>query len=249
MLFLPRGFRVRFLCFAGGLLATLFWQTPAFAQDRYFSLALGTSQTQRSNISLNGFPVGTSATFGGVTWRNEPLIFTPYYGIKLGTYFSTKSRWGAEFEFLHSKSIARTDQEVRVTGIWKGEPIDIVEPLRNKIESVRFTNGVNILSLMPVYRFAEARQRWQPYVGLGVSYYILWSRNTVDNQERYLRYRGIGWGWQAQAGLRYRLGNTGALYAEFKYTAGPGRARTAGEGELYTSLLTFHQTFGYTITW
>lgn len=223
--------------------------SPVQAQDRFISLGLGTSQTRRSDLSLRGFPPGTDVTFGGATWRNEAFSGTPYYVIKVGTYFSRRSPWGIEFDYTHSKSIVRTNEEVAVRGLWNGEPIDTRELLNEKVETVRYTNGVNILSVMGLYRFVQADDRWQSYVGLGPSYYIIWSRTTIDGQERYMRYRGVGWGWQAQAGVRYRLGNSGALYAEFKYTSGPGRARTAQDGEIYSTLQTFHQTFGYAFTW
>lgn len=218
---------------------------PARSQDRYISLGFGTSQTAKSDMTLRGFPANTDVRFGGVQWRNEPFYGTPYYVIKFGGYFKRQPRLGMEFEFNHNKAIVRTDQNVHVTGTWKGDMVDVVEPMRNKVETVRFTNGVNIVSVLGLYRFADSNDRWQPYIGLGPSYYILWSRNTVDGAERYLRYRGIGWGWQGEAGIRYSLNRRNLLYIEFKYTSGPGRAKTHDDGDLTTTLRSFHETFGY----
>jgi hypothetical protein len=222
---------------------------PARAQERYISLGFGTSQTARSDMTLRGFPAGTDARFGGVTWRNEPFVGTPYYVLKFGGYFKRQPRLGVEFDFTHDKAIARTEQNVRVTGTYAGSAVDAVEPLRNKVETVRFTNGVNILSLVALYRFADGDDRWQPYVGLGPSYYLVWSRNTVDGAERYTRYRGAGWGWTGQAGIRYRLNRNNLLYAELKYTSGPARAKTRDDGEIATRLRAFHQTFGFAYRW
>jgi lipid A oxidase len=231
------------------LLGLITLAKPANAQNRYVSLGLGTSQTYRSDLHLKGFPPGTDVTFGGVTWRNAPLVFTPYYVVKYGGYFFKNPHLGLELDFTHNKAIARTEQDVSVTGTWKGDPIDTVEPMENKAQTVRFTNGVNVLSLMALYRFSGRDARLQPYVGLGPSYFIVWSRNTIDGEERYTRYWGQGFGWQAQTGIRYSIARHGALYAELKYTKGPAAGRTSGDGELSTTVRSFHQNFGYAYVW
>ncbi len=222
---------------------------PAAAQNHYISLGMGTSQTYRSDLHLKGFPPGTDVTFGGVTWRNNPFVFTPYYVVKFGGYFFKNPHLGLELDFTHNKAIARTEKDVSVTGTWKGDPIDTVEPMDDKVESVRFTNGVNILSVMGLYRFSGQAARLQPYAGIGPSYFIVWSRNTVDGAERYTRYWGQGFGWQAEAGARYTIARHNALYVELKYTNGPARSRTFGDGEVSTTIRSFHQNFGYAYVW
>lgn len=222
---------------------------PAAAQDRYIALGLGTSQTYRSDLHLKGFPPGTDVTFGGVTWRNTPLVFTPYYVFKYGGYFFKNPHLGLELDFTHNKAIARTEKEVSVSGTWEGEPIDIQEPMANKAQTVRFTNGVNMFSLMGLYRFSGRNARLQPYVGLGPSYFIVWSRNTIDGEERYTRYWGQGFGWLAEAGVHYTFAKHSAVFAELKYSKGPAKGRTFDDGEVSTTIRSFHQTFGYAYVW
>ena len=54
----------------------------------------------------------------------------------------------------------------------------------------------------------------------------------------------MGFGWQAQAGFRYRLSPALSLQAEVKYTDTPGQAVTAQDGRIDTRLRSVHETFG-----
>jgi hypothetical protein len=232
---------------AGGLLVLA---TPAHAQlqDRYVAFALGTSQTRTSTLHLLNLGRGTDARFSGVRWGITPLEPTIYYSAKVGGYFRRRPRIGLEFDFTHNKAVAYSAGTVGYGGIWEGRPLGGSGPLNRYVQSVRFTNGVNILSLIGLYRGAGSENRLQPYVGIGPTFTILWSRNTVDGIEAAGHYHGAGWGYQALGGVRYRLSPRFWATAEATFTDSPGKTRTGQGGALTTPLRSLHQTLGIALS-
>ena len=96
------------------LCATASLTAHAQQGQRWFSVALGTSQNDHSTVRVKG--PGTDAAFHGVNWAMHPFEPAPYYVVKAGTWLPKDPRWGVELDFTHSKAIALTDQTVRAEG-------------------------------------------------------------------------------------------------------------------------------------
>jgi len=218
---------------------------PAQAQQgrRWFSVALGTSQNDHSTVRVQG--PGTDAAFHGVNWAMHPFESAPYYVIKAGTWLPKDPRWGIELDFTHSKAIALTDQTVRAEGTWNGNPLPAALPLNTRLQRIRFTNGVNIFSVLPIRRFASPDSRIQPYAGAGPAYFVIWSVIEADRVVRHARYHAAGGlGWTAVMGVRGKMSERWSWNAEFKVTSGPAKVPASADSRLSTHITTRHQTVG-----
>ena len=128
---------------------------------------------------------------------------------------------------------------------WNGNPLPATLPLNTRLQRIRFTNGVNILSVLPIRRFASQDARIQPYVGAGPAYFIIWSVVEADRVVRHARYHGAGGlGWTAVMGVRGKMSERWSWNAEFKVTSGPAEVPASADSRLSTHVTTRHQTVG-----
>lgn len=222
------------------LIAFVFLALPARAQ-RFATAFYGTSRTYTSDLHVAIPSVGTDATFQGVHWRNNPGQPTIYYAASVGEW---RGRVGWELDFTHNKAIAQPEYDVATSGTWKGQPLSGAAPLKNYVQETRFTNGHNILALDALYRGAGREARFQPYVGLGPTYTVVWTRNLVDGRRRFSRYHGSGFGAALKAGARLKLRERLYAAVETKLTRGPAQSSTTPTGSLRTYLTTWHQLVG-----
>jgi len=227
---------------SAALLALALPASAAPPKGTYAAVLLGTSQNDRSDIHVKG--PNTNATFRGVNWAMHPFESAPYYVIKIGTPVPKRTGWDLEIDFTHSKAIALTDQTVGASGTWKGDPLPATLPLDTHLQKVRFTNGVNILSVLPVRRFAPPTARIQPYAGAGPAYFVIWSVNVADDVRRHARYHGAGFGWTGVAGVRGRIREGLSWNLEAKVTDGPADVPAGTDLRLTTRIRTRHETLG-----
>lgn len=216
---------------------------PAIPQERYFVAATGTSQTASSDVRLR-IP-GADVTFRKVRWGIRPEEPTPYYVLQYGQFVAPRVAF--QLDLTHNKAVADPRQVVGATGNWKGTPVPGTTALSPYLQKLRYTNGLNTFGFLLLYRGAGPESRWQPTIALGPHYTLIWSRNVADFQENDAKYRGTGFGWQVQTGMRYRLSSALSLMAELKYTDTPGQAVTAQNGRIDTRLRSLHETLG--IVW
>ena len=243
----PLGSRVRTSNRQGTAVALLLAATATSARaqtDRHWlAFSLGTSQNARSTLSVRG--PQTDARFHNVAWAMHPFEAAPYYVVKAGTWLGPDSRWGLELDFTHSKAIALTDQTVAAEGTWDGTPLPPTMPLNTRLQRVRFTNGVNIFSLLPIYRFARPDARIQPFAGAGPAYFLVWSNIEADRIRRVSRYHGVGQlGWTAALGVRGRVREHLSWIAEFKFTSGMASVPGPSDLRFTAPIDTRHQSVG-----
>lgn len=213
-------------------------------QERYLAFSIGTSQTLTSDVRVRQPEKGTDLTLHRVRWGIRPFEPTIYYALEVGEFLKNSPRLGYSIDLTHNKAIAHIHDSVAVSGTWKGSPVSGTVPMTTYVQKLRYTNGINILSALGVYRGAGPEARFQPYVAGGPSYYILWSRNYVDGVESSTDYRKAGFGWLARSGFRYRLSSALSLQASVTYSDGPGPVRTAENGFLSTPLRSWHEAAG-----
>ena len=83
----------------------------------------------------------------------------------------------------------------------------------------------------------------QPYVGLGIAWYVLHAERMVGNVPGEGGYRASGVGLRSLAGVQYGMSERTGLFAELKSDRGTAKARIAN-GEAETPLRTFHFIVG-----
>jgi opacity protein-like surface antigen len=215
----------------------------------------GTSATRPSDLRIVQPTLGTDVTFEDVHWRGRPFSGSVYYGYRLGTWLRRNPRLGFEIDFHHYKAYAKVEQNRRVVGTWKGEPVDEVAPMDDRVQEFRITNGVNALTFGVLYRFplqvseAFPEGRLQPYVGGGPNYSLLWPANQVDgrgNARRSGRFKIGGWGYTLQGGVRYAVTRNVGLFAEARYNRVDAHVDVI-DGRADTDVRTWHGIGGFTV--
>lgn len=190
------------------------------------SFYTGTTSAKSADLRLLQPRFGTDVTYHDVDFEGKPFHGSPYYGIKVGYFLPKSPRVGFEFEYNHAKMYAKVGESKQITGTWQGQPIDTVEPISNKVDEYRITNGINSLSFNIVYRvpvMVDERYpdgRLQPYIGGGPQYTALYSINTVAKLEAREKYYPNGWGYQFFGGVRYLFNPRVGGFLQGKYQHG-----------------------------
>ncbi len=210
------------------LLALLLTPSPAAAQW-YAGVYLGANTTRPADITLKGD--GYDATFPGVEFKAEPFTSPPYYGWRLGRFFSGTRRVGAEVEFIHLKVIANPDQ------------------LGPDVQRYAMTHGLNFLVANLVSRVPMGRSAYgdAPYalisrIGAGLT--LPHAETTIfgASQEQY-EYAGLA--AHAAIGLDVRLKGRWSLVTEYKLTYARPEITTAHNGTGRTTTLSHHLALGF----
>lgn len=214
----------------------------------------GVSLTRPSDLRLLQPSTGTDAIFHSVHWKGHPFQGSRYYGYRVMTYLHRQPRLGIGLDFVHYKVYAQVEQERRVSGTWQGEPVDTIEPIRDRVQEFRITNGVNAITLAVNYRLQLDRSRafpagrLQPYIGGGPSYYLMFPINRVNNKSnRQHGYQSSGFGYMMQAGVRYGVLRNGSVFLETRFNRGDAKVEIADGGRADTDLRTTHIQGGFTL--
>ena len=224
-------------------------------QPFYFSAYTGRTQADSTDLTLIQPQFDTNVTYHHVDWHGKPFTQSPYYGIRIGGFLRRLPRLGFELEYNHSKVYAKVQEQKRITGVWQGVPINAVETMQDKVDEYRITNGINTLNLNTLYRFPVSvgthypNGRFQPYVGMGLQYYVLYSINTVAGVEDERGYRNGGFGFQAFGGGRFLITPRFGLFLEGRYQQGSAHSIIADKnddsgGRGYTQLRIKHVILG-----
>ncbi len=214
---------------------------PVFAETTA-SVYLGNSHTANSDVHITQPGTGSDATFHDVSWNSESFTNPVYYGIRVSHFFEEQPNWGIGFDYTHDKVFANTNQIVQVTGRWNGAPVNESAPMNQRVQSFSISHGVNTFALNLYRRWArEAANSFlctacQPYVGVGLTYYLLHPENMVNGQNNDQGFEGAGFGYQLLAGLHYSVTQKYGLFVEAKYNSGSVKVGTASGGRAETTL-------------
>ena len=210
------------------------------------SFYLGHSHTGDSDIRVTQPGTGSDATFRNVSWRSESFKNPVYYGFRITHFLEERPEWGIGFDYTHDKVYAKTGRLALVEGTWNGVPVNEIAPIDRRVQSFGISHGVNLLGVNLYRRWmyrtdsTYSRGRWQPYIGAGLTYYLLHPENVVNGQNNEEGYKGGGFGYQMLAGLHYGLTPALGVFVEAKYNSGKVAVGTAGgraETELNCSQL------------
>jgi len=227
---------------------------PAPHRDRiesfYMTAYTGTTTAQSSDVRIMQPSIGTDATYHSVDWLAHSFTGSPYWGVKVGYYLPKTPRVSLELEYNHAKVYAKVGESKLLTGVWEGQPVDDVEPMIDRVGEYRITNGINTFAFNGVYRIPISvsehypEGRWQPYVGGGPEYFLLYSINNINGKSNKHEYHPSGWGWQVFTGVRYLLTPRFGLYAETKYQDGDAHSILPDDGRGDTDLHLTHYDGG-----
>lgn len=155
----------------------------------------------------------------------------PYYSYRFVYFLKGNPHIGIGYEFIHSKVfLMDLDQQVRMSGVYNGEPIDQMVRVGDYIDMFSVSHGVNHVSLYLVYRWMLNKTekikdgRWQPYVSLSggpaIPHLELDTKDNGKVTSRAYSYQSgwRNWGLGAGAGIRFKPWRHLGFYMEYKLT-------------------------------
>jgi lipid A oxidase len=190
-------------------------------------------------------PNGTDMVLKNVPWTGEPFDDPPYYGLR-GTYWTPAvPKFGAMIDFTHAKAISQRKQEVDQSGTRDGETVPPREQVDATFTKLEYSHGLNFLTLNAVYRMSGWHKRFVPYVGAGAGLVIPHTeiaRKDIGRQNWTYRYEITGPGFQALAGIEWRVFPSDKYSVFTEYKAGYAINSTELlEGGTVTNQLWAHQ--------
>lgn len=209
--------------------------------DIVLSFYLGASQTRPSDLHVVQQSRDNDATIHSVTWHGYSFRFEIYYGIRL-TYIPPYHPWTRlTLDYTHFKVYAETDSAAVQDGIWHGQAFHEDVPMRERVQSIEITHGLNVLALNAIQQLSGPGGTGA-YIGAGPVMFVPHAESRVDGQALTTGYEYGGSGFQILAGAR---GCAGAhpIFAEVKHTRGDPVVRIA-EGKAQTVLDTIHELVG-----
>lgn len=235
------------------ILTLSIFATLSARAELFVSIYGGWANTEGSDVH---YKQGTSdLTFHGVKWDDESFKGSPYGGYRVGYWFDHAPHWGVSGEWIHAKMVADLDENVSVTGVRGGSPVNTTEPLWNSFNNLQFTHGHNMV-LVNVHRrwfLTEPEEesflsRIEPYAGIGAG--IAWPHveiGTVSPASSTEEYQTpAGFACQGFAGVSLRLAKYVSLFTEFKLTYADINADIPG-GSLETEPFTEHVVLGLSV--
>jgi opacity protein-like surface antigen len=155
----------------------------------------------------------------------------PYYSYRFIYFLKKNPHIGIGYEFIHSKVfLLDMNQQVRLSGIYNGEPIDRTVTVGDFLDMFSVSHGVNHVGLHLVYRWMLKKTpviedgRLQPYVALSfgptVPHLELNTKENGVSQKRAYSFQASwrNWGAAFGTGVRYKPWRHFGFYLEYKLT-------------------------------
>lgn len=185
----------------------------------------------------------------------------PYYGYRFIHFFKKNPRFGIGIEFIHHKLFLNDkNQNLRISGIYQGNPIDEISPIKEYMGYFSVSHGINHIGLTAIYRMQLLPNSkipdgmLQPFVSfsLGPTVPHLEFKFT-ENQSDWDAYSfqssfrnfGLGFG----IGLRYKPWRHYGFYLEYKFTYSHlhGMHLDNQDSEVIMDFFTHHLQWGISI--
>lgn len=191
---------------------------PARAE---FELSVYTGVQTAPHSDVEGDEPGGLGEFDFTAgWEGKSNAMPPYYGIR-GTWWR-EDNYGFGLEFNHAKVYADN-------GTLK----------KNDLETLEFTDGLNLFTVNMFRRFPAESRRWTPYVGAGVGVAVPHVEFESDSgSEKTFGYQLTGPAMQIVAGVSYPVSEQWSVFGEYKGSYSRNKADLDGGGELETNIVT-----------
>lgn len=203
------------------LSSVLFFPCAARAEFT-ISAYTGTTVSADSTVHVRN---GPSTYDFDASWDAEPFHTPPYFGVR-GTYWLTDfghGNWGVAIDYTHAKVLA--------------------DPKPAGVDTLEFTDGLNLLSLNGLYRFQNA-SRFTPYVGAGVGASIPHVEYQEHGFDRTFKYELAGPEVQALVGVDFKITDQISAFAEYKASYTWNKTDLTGGGSLDTDIFSNHFAAG-----
>lgn len=179
----------------------------------------GVPYTYPSQVKIGKDGSPTDFTIDPVHWYTDPFHNPIYYGARVARW---GGRAGVMVDFIHSKAIARLDEEANFNGTIDGKPVPERAPVKDVVDKMEFSHGHNMLLLNGLLRLPGLGAHVSPYVGAGAGVLLphteLELTNAPDHTRTY-EYNYAGPAGQALAGVEIRLARL-SLFIEYKFSYG-----------------------------
>jgi len=198
---------------AGGAAATL----PA--KETMVGAYTGVPYTYPSAVRI-GKQGADAFTIDPVHWYTDPFHNPIYYGARVAQWF-TGGKAGMMVDFIHSKAMARLDEEASFSGQIEGKPLPPRARIRDIVNKMEFSHGHNMLLLTGLLRLPGIGAHLSPYVGAGAGVLLPHAEVglTAPGHPRTYEYNFAGPAGQALFGLEVRLARV-SFFVEYKFTYG-----------------------------
>lgn len=209
--------------------------------DIVLSFYIGASQTRPSDLHVTQKTRENDATVHSVTWRAYPFRFEIYYGVRL-TYIPPYHPWTQlTLDYTHYKVYAETNDTVLQDGTWHGAVFRQTAPVRDRVQSIEMTHGLNMLAFNVLQRIGGLGASGA-YFGGGPAIFVPHTESRVDGQPHTSGYEFGGAGFQFVGGVS---GCTGShtIFAEVKQSNGAPFVAIA-QGRAQTAMHTVHELAG-----
>ena len=191
--------------------------------ETQISVFTGLNENFSSKAKLDKDGVSENRT---MDWEGKSFDPPPYWGVR-GTYwFNSGPGWGVAIDYVHAKAVADLNFKT--------------DPTYTHLE---FTDGLNLLTLNALYRFAPVfnnvfNDRLVPYVGAGVGISVPHVEVVLRNfpNQKTWEYQLGGVAAQGLAGLEYRLGSAWSMFAEGRLSYARVDADLTGGGTFKTDI-------------
>src|SRR6266446_5744239 len=213
----------KILWFALVLAAPLAGAVAVARAEVVASVFSGVALTENNDLHLKQSG-GTDLMFHDVSYEGKDFQSPPYYGARL-TYFasfaSEDSHWGFGLEFFHMKLYLNADDQVHVTGIRAGAPVDGHERVGDTVNSFSISHGLNFLTADAMYRWFLGQRgkdfagRFQPYVGGGIGAVIPHVESNIGGVP-FEQYQWHGPGLQGFVGMNFDPTRHWSVFVEYK---------------------------------
>jgi len=209
---------------------------------------VGSAHTLASPVTISQPALVSSLTFERVRLESRSFNRPLYYGGRGGYFMPSRPSLGIEAEFIHLKVFSNPLQQVHVTGVHKGTPIDNELPLGEIVQRYSISHGVNLLLFNVAVRRGVGRITDGPNgrlvltgrVGAGPT--LPHTESIVDGRQQE-QYEVGRMAWQVAGGAELDLWKGLYILGEYKFT----RTRQHGEissGTAESLLRTHHVVFG-----
>lgn len=214
---------------------------PSVVADILLSFYIGASQTRPSDLRVVQQARGNDATIHSVTWHGYPFRFEIYYGIRF-TYTPPYHPWTRfALDYTHYKVYAQADDTVLQEGIWHRVRFRETAPVRDRVQSIEMTHGLNMLALNVQQQVSGSRVSGA-YIGAGPVIFVPHTESRIDGMPHTSGYEFGGTGFQVLAGAS-GCASSHRLFAEMKYSNGAPFVPIA-QGRAQTALHTVHELAG-----
>lgn len=156
----------------------------------------------------------------------------PYYSYRFIYFLKKNPHIGIGYEFIHHKVFfLDKDQRVRMSGTYKGEPIDETVRAGDIMDWFSVSHGINHISLHLVYRWMLKKTakikdgRWQPFVSLSagptvphLEVDLVEDDGSVNRKAYSYQASWRNWGLGFGTGVRFKPWRKLGFYLEYKLT-------------------------------